>query len=195
MNEDLRTILGATTRQGQARKRSLKLPVAVIVALAFSTGCSMLGTTGPLNAGGDGEDEMCAPAQQEGFAAIGEIIVNEGDRELTMIDLELVQATDLTLEESYLMVIDPDGDDDVLGAMSTVADTPQEKAAWERRGELENSTLGPGETANVVVALSLPTPKITGKAEAMRITYSDGSREYTADTDMKMILVSEEACF
>ncbi|MHA7274287.1 hypothetical protein ACX80Z_12715 [Arthrobacter sp. TMT4-20] len=189
MNKNFRPTLADLTMQGGSHRRYFKLTV-VIATVALCTGCSV-GTNGPLDAGED-QDELCAPAQMEGFTALGDIVLNEGDRELTFTSLELVEATDLTLEESYLMVINPEGDDDVLGGTSTVADTPQEEAAWERRGILENSTLGPGEQANVVVALSLPNPGVDGEAEAMRITYSDGTREFTADTDMRMILVGEE---
>ena len=191
MNKSLCPILAELTVQGGSQGRYFKFTVAVIAAVAFSTGCSTVDTNGPLNAGED-QDEICAPAQLDGFTALGDIVMNEGDQELTITGLELVEATDLTLEESYFMVINPEGDDDVLGGASTVADSPQEEAAWERRGELENSTLGPGEKANVIVGLSLPNPGADGEAEAMRITYSDGTREYTADTDMRMILVGEE---
>lgn len=193
MNKRPRPIFAVLTNRGQAYGSPLKLTLAVAAVLTLSTGCAAAETDGPLSAGGD-ESEICTPALQEGFAAVGDVVVNESDQELTITNVELVDPTDLTLEESYLMVIEGAADEAVLGTASTVSDDPQEMAAWERRTKVENFTLGPGETANVIVALSLPNSGTDGKAEAMRIAYSDGSSEFTADTDMKITLASEESC-
>lgn len=168
---------------------------AVMAILIFSTGCSATGTDGSLSAGGDAA-EICAPAPQEGFAAVGDVVTNNGEDELVIKGLELVNPTDLKHQESYVMLIDPVDDPSsgvVLGSTSTETTDPLQAAAWERRIKLQDFTLGPGEAANVIATLSLPTSVTEGETEAMRIAYSNGSRDFTADTSTS-ITMTDDAC-
>ena len=82
----------------------------------------------------------------------------------------------------------------VLGIASTVPASPAETEAWERREILERFTLRPGESANVIVTLSLSDPPTNGEAEGVRMTYADGSRDFTADITNRIVLTGQESC-
>ncbi|KRF04307.1 hypothetical protein ASH00_14475 [Arthrobacter sp. Soil782] len=151
---------------------------------------------GPMRSGGD-PSELCTPAPDQGFAAIGDVVANDGARPLTITGVELVDPVGLTIEDSYGMVIDEVSDRDsqaVLGSTTTEYDHPLHVAAWERRTKLGELDLGPGESANIVLTLSLPGDT-DGSAQAMRVSYTDGFRTFTADTSMRLVLTHKEACF
>ncbi|WP_299169976.1 hypothetical protein [uncultured Arthrobacter sp.] len=109
----------------------------------------------------------------------------------------LITSRGLQHEESYIRLIEETADGDsgaVLGTASTVPASPAEIEAWERREVLENFTLRPGESANVIVALSLSDPATDGEAEGIRMTYANGSRDFTADITNRIVLTAEESC-
>lgn len=82
----------------------------------------------------------------------------------------------------------------VLGTASTVSASPAETEAWERREILEEFTLRPGESANVIVALSLSDLVTNGEADGIRMTYADGTRDFTADITNRIVLAGQESC-
>ncbi|GAB3552129.1 hypothetical protein GCM10027404_22300 [Arthrobacter tumbae] len=144
-----------------------------------------------------GESETCTPTPDEGFAAFGEVVTNDGDTDLILSGANLITSRGLQHEESYIMLIEETADWDsgaVLGTASTIPASPAETEAWERREILENFTLRPGESANVIVALSLFDPATDGEAEGIRMTYEDGSRDFTADITNRIVLTAEESC-
>ena len=176
------------------RKRA-SLLVAVVVLSAVTNACSSMSTNGPLAVGGG--SEICAPSRDEGFTAFGEVVTNEGDRDLTLAQPTLITPEGLQHEESYVMLIEGMADRSsgmVLGVASTTPGSPAEAAAWERRKVFEEFTLKPGESANVIIALSLSNPNVDGKAEGFRMVYSDGSRDFTADTSNRIVLTGQERC-
>jgi hypothetical protein len=143
------------------------------------------------------KSETCAPTPDEGFAAFGEVVTNDGDTDLILSGANLITSQGLQHEESYIMLIEEAADWDsgaVLGAASTIPASPAETAAWERREILKNFTLRPGESANVIVALSLSGRATDGEAEGIRMTYADGSRGLTADITNRIVLTAEESC-
>ncbi|MBM7847559.1 hypothetical protein [Arthrobacter roseus] len=170
--------------------RSAKLITMLFALAALTSDCLVVGTDGPMRAGGD-SSTLCTPALAKGFAAIGDVVHNDGDGNLSITEVELVRATGLTHEDSYIMLIER-MEDEVLGSASTVSDDPRDIANWERRIKLDNFTLAPGDVANVIVTLSLPATGTDGQADAMRITYTDGARDFTAETTMKIVLAGEE---
>ncbi|WP_394250395.1 hypothetical protein [Arthrobacter pityocampae] len=127
-----------------------------------------------------------------GAAAVGSVVVNEGDETLILEDISLVGANNLELLDGYIFPIDGDNGF-VLGAGSTEPEDPQERAAWATAQQPGLFELSPGAAANAVVAVD-KTTDAQGTAEAIRVTYSIDGQQYTADTTMTIELAAT-TCF
>lgn len=66
-----------------------------------------------MRTGGD-SSTLCTPALAKGFAAIGDVVHNDGEGKLTISEVELDRATGLTHEDSYIVLIER-MEDEVLG--------------------------------------------------------------------------------
>lgn len=184
------------TRPSGVAKRSRKIVwlTALVGVAALGSLILWLSFDRTLRAGG-APSEVCVPVPSEGLATFGDVIHNDSARELTITGEELVNADNLVHADSYLMVIDETTDDAVLGGGSTALDNSKDVADWKYRIRLGKVVLGSGESANVVVALSLADPETNGTSEALRISYTDGMRSLTADTTLKMLLTNKQSCF
>ncbi len=184
------------TRPWSVAKRSRKIIwlTALVGIIALGSLVLWLSFDRPLRTGGV-PSKVCVPVPSQGLAAFGDVIHNDSARELVITGVELVNADNLIHTDSYLMVIDETTNGAVLGAGSTALDSPKDVAEWKHRTRLGQVVLGPGESANVIVALSLENPETNGASEALRIAYADGIRRLTADTTLKMLLTTKQSCF
>ncbi len=140
---------------------------------------------GPLIAGGD-KTEVCMPRPEKGLAAFGAVIENSGSRVLTIRDVKLVDASNLTLEGTFMFPLDG-ADSYALGGGSTEPQDAEGIEGWKNARELEGFELQPGALANIVVAVDNPGPE-DGTARALEVSYREGLRRFTAETTMTLTL-------
>ena len=156
--------------------------LAALVVLAVGAGCSPYGahSQGPLRLGGN-PSELCMVHPEHGDAVIGDAITNEGNSSVTIESVDLIDATNLDHLDSYLFPMDGD-DDFVPGAVSTEPEGPWEEAAWETVQDPFKFEVQAHTQVSIAVAIDTTVAQRNGTAEAIRVKYSAGGRQYTAQT-------------
>jgi hypothetical protein len=161
--------------------------------LFLLVGCSSNGNKndGPLVVAGEPSD-VCVVQPDQGKAAVGSVVHNEGKQVLVIEGLDLVDAEDLSLEGGHILPLN-ESRTFVLGAGSTEPSEPDAAAAWEYAEEPGAFELAPGDSANVIVAIDNASAR-SGTAKAIRVTYSENESDYSADTNTTITL-ADGSCF
>lgn len=152
--------LGQVDGYGPMRIGRLGRPLLASTILAvLAAGCARPLEDLHLTEGVSGE--VCSPSDPQGRATIGlDYLTNEGDSELTILEVHLVGASNLEIAVWGLEEDGPDGTGAARGFVTASGDWP-------------TGPLAPDDTVHLVVGVRVPdrTTSTLGRADRVRLVY------------------------
>lgn len=140
---------------------------------------------------GEGDGAVCMPGKTgESRTYAGTYVVHEGNREVTILEISLVNPKDVVLLEASFLEVDP-SDTYLVGYVNW----PLEKIPllWNERISVEGAVLKPGDERNLVVVVTSQAQDIAS-FEGVRIVYKDGlGRKYEQNT-LDWCYISSNGC-
>lgn len=159
----------------------------LLMALFNIVGCSK---TDQLNLG-EGDGAVCMPGKAgESRTYAGTYVVHDGNREITILEISLINPKDVDILEAWFLEIDP-SDTTLVGYVNW----PLERIPllWDERVPVEGAVLKPGDERNLVVVVT-STAEDIASFEGVRIVYKDKlGRKYTQNT-LDWCYISTNGC-
>ncbi|WP_042221002.1 hypothetical protein [Oceanobacillus manasiensis] len=162
--------------------------------LLFFTGCSDTNAVGSSLNLGETTGMDCVPGENGASRMFGDtFLIHEGDEEITITDISLVNADGLELKESVLVKLN--SDEALLGfgewPPTDSTDFPLPKN-WDNRVEAIGAKVQPNEMRNLVFALT-STSSETGSTDAVKIEYKDSTgKTFEQETLIRYFITSDE---
>lgn len=163
----------------------------LVAVLAATSACEDDPPAGNALDLGQAESTECVPAPEGADTLFGDtLLANGGEASVTILEVTLVEARDLTLERASFVEL---AEDEPLVGMRHSSDERGLPRAWEERVPAEGAVLEPGDERNLVLRVAA-SAEDTASAEATRIVYEDddGARHEQATTSR--MLVTSRPC-
>lgn len=162
-------------------RRGLVLATVAGVVLFAASACA--GGQDEVLLGGEW-GEVCMPAEADEQAGTGDMIT-AGAEDLTITDVQLVEATNLELHEALVLPEE--------GALGYAPYPPADLPGWSQRAEAAGTVVPAGTKVSLVVAVSRPSADVDGFAKSLRVSYTAGEQthERTNTTSIRV----KTSCF
>ncbi|GEA82791.1 hypothetical protein GCM10009774_25780 [Cellulomonas gelida] len=153
----------------------MRLPIAHLSAVAFGAAARV---------GGDGEFTVCSAPVMDGPRALGSAFAtNTGSHDITITAVEPVDVAGFDVGPAYAILENSSGNwYAVGGAIPPADDDATSQLAWDRRVDVEDVVIAPGETWQIIQSMRI-TSLDDAHVKALKITYTeDGSERVAQNT-------------
>ncbi|MCG1023490.1 hypothetical protein [Sutcliffiella horikoshii] len=166
----------------------------LLTFLLFISGCTNSNPVGSSLNLGETPGMDCVPGGDGVSRMFGDtFLIHEGEGEITITDISLVNADGLELKEAVLVKLNPD--EALLGFGEwPPTDTPEFPLPenWDDRIEAVDAKIQPNDKWNLVFALTSTSPD-TGSADAVKIEYKDSAgKTFEQETLIRYFITSSK---
>lgn len=170
----------------------IRIKYVLILTLALISGCTNAATVGNALNLGQTHGIDCVPGNAGESRMFGDTFLShEGNKVITITDVSLVGANNITLTKAVLVKLKPDEALVGFGEWPPNDDFFPLPDLWEERIPAENTIIKPGEEWNLVFVLNFQTSD-TGSTDAVKIIYEDSdSKKYVQETLIKYFITSQ----
>lgn len=167
----------------------------LLTLLLFINGCTSSNPAGSSLNLGETPGMDCVPGGDGASRMFGDtFLIHEGDEEITITDISLVNADGLELKEAVLVKLNPD--EALLGFGEwPPTDTPEFPLPenWDDRVEAVDAKIKPNEEWNLVFALT-STSEGTASTDAIKIVYKDSAGETFEQETLIRYFITSSTC-
>ena len=170
----------------------IRLKPFLLLTLILVSGCSNSVSTGNILNLGETPGIDCVPGGNGESRMFGDtFLVHEGDKNIQIKEVSLVDADDMSLTEAVLVKLELGEALIGFGEWPPIdSDTFPLPVDWKNRIQAEGAVIQPNEEWNLVFALTSNAPD-TSSIKAVKIVYEDSEgRRYAQETLIQYFITS-----